>query len=99
MADKVIEVATPTVSAITDTSTDSSEVKQLREEVARLADLVASLTTRSRHCNTSRPHRPPSPAPQNPAPEDSLCWYHAKYGEAAQKCKDPFSWGDSQAGR
>ena len=40
MADKVMEVATPTVSAITDTRTDHSEIKQLREEVARLADLV-----------------------------------------------------------
>lgn len=99
MADKVMEVATPTVSAITDTRTDTLEVKQLREEVARLADLVASLTTRSRRRSTSRPRRPQSPAPQNPPPEDSLCWYHAKYGEAAQKCKDPCSWGNSQAGR
>ena len=99
MADKVMEVATPTVSAITDTRTDTLEVKQLREEVARLADLVASPTTRSRRRSTSRPRRPQSPAPQNPPPEDSLCWYHAKYGEAAQKCKDPCSWGNSQAGR
>ena len=45
MADKVIEVATPTVAAISDTRTDTSEVKQLHEEVAHLADLVASLTT------------------------------------------------------
>ena len=98
MADKVMELATPTVSAITDTRTDTLEVKQLREEVARLADLVASLTTRSRRRSTSRPRRSQSPVPQNPPPEDSLCWYHAKVGEAAQKCKDPCSWGNSQAG-
>lgn len=83
MADKVMEVATPTVSAITDTRADSSEVKQLREEVARLADLVASLSTRSRRRSTSRPRCTQSPAPSNPPPTDSLCWYHTKYGEAA----------------
>ena len=98
MADKVMEVATPTVSAITDTRIDPSEIKQLREEVARLADLVTPLTTRSRLRSTSRPRRPHSPAPQNPPPADSLCWYHVKYGEAARKCKDPCSWGNSQAG-
>ena len=101
MADKVMEVATPTVSAVTDTRTDmyTSEVTQLREEVAHLADLVASLTTRPRHRSASRPRRPHSPAPQTSPPEDSICWYHAKFGEAAQKCKDPCSWGNSQAGR
>ena len=98
MADKVMEVATPTVSAITDTRADSSEVKQLREEVARLADLVASLSTRSRRRSTSRPRRTQSPAPSNPPPTDSLCWYHTKYGEAARKCKDPCGWGNAQAG-
>ena len=91
MADKVMEVATPTVSAITDTRSEPSEVKQLRDEVARLADLVASLTSRSRRRSTSRPRHPQSPAPENPPPSDSLCWYHAKYGEAARKCKDPCS--------
>ena len=34
MADKNMEVATPIVSTISDTHTDSSEVKQLCEEVA-----------------------------------------------------------------
>ena len=39
MADNVMEVTTPTVSAICDTSTDVLGVKQLREEVAHLNDL------------------------------------------------------------
>ena len=98
MADKVMEVAAPTVSAITNTRTDTADVKQLREEVARLADLVASVMTPSHRRSTSRPRRPQSPAPRNPPSEDPLCWYHAKYGEAARKCKDPCSWGNSQAG-
>lgn len=95
MANKVMEVATPTVSAVSDTHTDSSGVKRLREEVARLADLVASLKSQSCHHSTSRLRRPQSPSPQNPPPEDFLCWYHAKYSEGAQKCKDPCSWGNS----
>ena len=98
MADKVTEVATPTVSAITDTQADSSEVKQLWEEVARLVDLVASLSTQSRRRSTSRPRRTQSPAPSNPPPTDSLCWYHAKHGEAAQKCKDLCGWVNAQTG-
>ena len=100
MADKVMEVAAPTVAAVSVTrpdGTDHSEVKQLREEVARLAYLVASLTTRSRHRSSSKPRRAASPAPTNP-PQDSFCWYHTKFGEAAQKCKDPCSWGNSPAG-
>ena len=98
MADKVMEVATPTISAVADTRTDP-EYKQLREEVARLADVVASLTTRSRHRSSSRARRPQSPAPPAPSQDDSLCWYHARYGEAAKKCRDPCSWGNAQAGR
>ncbi|XP_062522537.1 uncharacterized protein LOC134197235 [Corticium candelabrum] len=56
MADKIMEVAPPTVSALSSTCSDhdsASEVKQLREEVTRLADLVASLTARSRQRNPS----------------------------------------------
>ena len=46
MADKVMEVATPTISAVSDTRANS-EVQHLREEVTCFADLVALLTTRS----------------------------------------------------
>ena len=87
MADKVMEVAMPT------------EIKQLRNEVARLADLVSSLTTQSRRRSPSQPRRPNSPAPPNSPPPGSLCWYHAKFGQAAQKCREPCSWGNSEAGR
>ena len=67
MAEKVMEVATPTISAVSNTTdhTDHSEIKQLWEEISRLADLVASLTTQPRHHNQSqsRPCRTASPAP------------------------------------
>ena len=62
MADKVMEVATPTVSAIADASferIEAGEMKKLREDVARLTDLVASLQTDRRR--KSRRTRSPAP--------------------------------------
>lgn len=104
MADKVMEVATPNVAAITGTQAnpvDSSGFQQLRDEVSRLNDLVASLAIRSRRCSSSRNRQVLSPAPAGPTasnstPEDELCWYHA---DGARKCRDPCSWGNDQAGR
>ena len=102
MADKVIEVSAPSVSAIT-SSAHSTDVKELREEVARLTDLVASLTTgpyHSRRRSTPRPRRSQSPAPTSASPaQDSLCWYHRRFGDKAKNCHDPCSWENSPAGR
>ena len=85
MADKVIEVSAPSVSAIT-SSAHSSDVKELREEVVRLTDLVASLTTGPYH-SRRRPRRSQSPAPTSASPaQDSLCWYHRRFGDKAKNC-------------
>ena len=65
LADKVMEVATPSVSAIA-TPQITTEVEQLRTEVTRLQELVKSLTTQARQQSTSNPRRSPSPA--RPAP-------------------------------
>ena len=99
MADKVMEVTTPTVAAVSDAChPEHSEIKQLREEMARLTDLVSSLTPRSRRRSLSRPRCPSSPAPSRSSSTYSLCWYHARFGKEAQKCKQPCSWGNSRAG-
>ena len=90
MAPKVTEVATLPVTAVSNTRsdcTDNSEVKQLREVVAHLADLIASLTTWSHRCSSSNPHYSTSPALTN-SPQILLCWYHIKFGKVVQKCKD-----------
>lgn len=97
MADKIIEVSTPpVVAALSPTShTDSSEFQQLRDQVSRLADLVTSLSreTRPRRRSFSRPRpRSNTPPPPMPPEHESLCWYHAKFGDKALKCKDPCSW-------
>ena len=102
MADKVMEVATPPIASISAPDT-SSEVQQLREEVSRLADLVASLNTRNDRRRARIP-RNRSPAPRrsrNPSPTTqddlpaTLCWYHKKFGQAARKCQPPCTSGNS----
>ena len=100
MADKVIEVAAPTVSAVSRTNPDA-DIDKLRAEVTRLADLVSSLTQHRprigrRHSRASRTHTPApsrSPSPTN-SQRQALCWYHKKFGEAAKKCQEPCNWGN-----
>ena len=46
IADKVMEVAVPSISTVSHVSTDQSELTQLREEVVQLTELVQSLNTR-----------------------------------------------------
>ncbi len=69
MADKIVEVAAPSVSAISQTSTDA-KVEKLQAEVTRLADLVASLTQHRlrRDRSQSRGRRTRSPAPSDAQP-------------------------------
>ena len=118
LADKVMDVATPTgtVAHVSDARPDAHpdppplpagvftppEVKQLREEVARLTQLVESLTARSRQCShhSSRPRRSPSPVSPGPLQDsNSLCWYHLKFGDEAQNCRQPCARGlNSQTG-
>ncbi len=69
MADKIVEVAAPSVSAISHTSTDA-KVEKLQAEVTRLADLVASLSQHRprRDRSQSRGRRIRSPAPSDAQP-------------------------------
>lgn len=88
LADKVAEVAAPTVAAV-NSSQLSSEVEQLRAEVSKLQ---ASIKTLTRHSRSNTPRlRSPSPAVSRRSPDSTLCWYHQKFGDSAQKCKAPCS--------
>ena len=97
MADKVIEVAAPSVSAISQPPPGfDSDLTQLRADVSRLTDLVASLTRERpprRRRSISRGHSP-APTGSQP-PQTTLCWYHKKFGEAAKKCQEPCNWGNA----
>ena len=83
-----MEVAEPTVSTVQyDPSPQlSSEVDQLRAEVTRLQGLVKSLSLSKRSRTPTR--RPPTPHSVYPN-AGTLCWCHAKYGEATRKFKVP----------
>ena len=97
MADKIIEVATPPIVAAT--STPASEVQQLREEVTRLAELVASIADGQRPQrgrSRSRSRRPPSPARADSQTPSAPCWYHKKFGESARKCQQPCNWSGNE---
>ena len=92
LADKIVEVAIPTVSATTTPQPYSqllSELEQLRTEVKRLQQSVQTRSRQPRGGFTSR-SRQSSPAPSQ-ASDAPVCWYHQTFGEAARKCNPPCS--------
>ena len=110
IADKVVEVASPSVSAVSAPIGTASnappaltpDIEQLRTDVARLEKLVSNLTTRSRPSSrsTPRPSRRPSSPAASSADSTTLCWYHQKFGDQAQRCRSPCTWSlNEQAGR
>ena len=96
LADKIVEVATPAISAVTNPLT--SELEKLRAEVSRLQASIKTLTRQSRGRSSSRV-RTSSPASHQSSSEPTLCWYHQKFGEGAQKCKPPCSRNDQSNGQ
>ena len=87
LADKIVEVATPSVSAVTHQPHLKEELDQLLTKMIGLKKLVRSLSSRD------KPFRGRSPSPARPrSPADaSLCWYHQKLGDAARQCREPCS--------
>ena len=79
LANRIMEALPSPLVAITLTNGPPSEVEQLRAEVSRLADLVASISPRDRD-SSQQPRRHQSPTPHHsPSPSASqhlLCWYH-----------------------
>lgn len=96
LADKVMDVAAPTVSSVT-TSQLSAEIEQLRSEVTDLKEIVKSLSRNT----PQRPPRQRSTSPAPPSRKSDLCWYHQRFAEAASKCNPPCAWtsGNDRAGR
>ena len=102
LADKVMEVASPSVSATT-VAPLTSEVGQLKSEVAQLREMIAALQVppssnrRGRSSSQGTPSSgshasSPAPNPSGNPPPTNLCWYHKRFGEAARKCTSPCSW-------
>lgn len=91
LADKIMEVAAPPIASVT-TTPSSSEVAQLRSEIGELRRLVERVrpATYPPRAQASYRGRSPSPAPVSTT-QPALCWYHQRYGSAAQKCRPPCS--------
>ena len=85
MADKIIEVATPTIATVSTTSRATSEVEQLRAENASLREQVSALQAagpRRRRSSSRNRGRSCSPS-------QTVCWYHRRFGDKARKCTMP----------
>ena len=84
LADKIVEVATPS----------TSEIDHLRAEIAEIKRIVESLHIPSRprrsssRGRTSRSSRATTPVDDT---TDRLCWYHRRFGDQARKCQPPCS--------
>ena len=94
LADRITEVATSTssVSSVEQPSQVSSELNQLRAEVAdlRMRKLLQSSNRYHRRPRSATPsRRSSSPAPSRSSMD--LCWYHSRFGDAARKCRSPCS--------
>ena len=110
MADKMVEVAGPFVAPVSVPRPGSpppappAEVEQLRTQVSRLGKLVQDLAhsrsrSSSKQLRRSR-YRSPTPTPSPNTPPGSLCWYHSKFGDRAQRCQSPCTWSSNgRAGR
>ena len=96
LADKVMEVATPTVATVSPSDSLVAEISELKAEIAQVKQLLKPQrsTSRTRAGSPARAHSSLT------TPNSDLCWYHQKFGEAAKKCKPPCSQkGNIQASR
>ena len=96
LADKVMEVATPTVATVSPSDSLVAEISELKAEIAQVKQLLKPRRSisRTRAGSPGRAHSSFS------IPNSDLCWYHQKFGEAAENCKPPCSQkGNIQASR
>ena len=95
LADKIVDIAPSTVSALTPSTAVGDAIDSLRSEVDRLTRLVSTLA-RERSPQTSRPRSSPSlrhvqRRSRTPPPSAGLCWYHTRFGDKARNCTPPCS--------
>ena len=82
MADKLMDVIGPqTINAVSSVN----EVADLRKEIQ---EIKALLRGRADDKTPAKPRaRSKTPASRVEAQDSSVCWYHAKFGDKAQKCR------------
>ena len=104
LADKIIDIAPSTASALTPSTAVGDAIDSLPSEVDRLTRLVSTLARERSLPQTSRPRSPSLRRVQRrshtPPPSAGLCWYHARFGDKAWSCTPPCSRsGNSPASR
>ncbi len=88
LADKIMKVATPTISTIN----LLSELSYLKAELSQLKQLITSRSHNPSHQpSRSRPNSPACPRSNTSQLSSELCWYHQRFGSTAQKCRSPCS--------
>lgn len=101
MADKIAEVTQHTVSEVAGSSHATEDrTTKLEKQIAQLSKQVAALSTslshqrsRSRSKSFQRFNKNKSSSPHS---KSAYCFYHQKFGKAAQKCKHPCSFTKSE---
>ena len=88
LADKIIEVATPTsaISAVCQSQL-SSELEELCSQISNLEKLVQWLST----CQRRDPPHTHSSSPALQRSQSDLCWYNKQFGDSAKKSREPCS--------
>ena len=77
----------------------AADIEDLHSEIARLEKLVRNL---AQSCSSPRltrsSHHSPTPTPTSTAdaPDNSLCWYHRKFGDRAKDCHSSCAWSSNE---
>lgn len=88
MGDKMVELVPQTSAVKTPAEPDSQE---------SLADQVAALTAKLRRMEAQQPERGRSRSVSRKRDdENSICWYHRKYGSQADRCRSPCKFHQSK---
>ncbi|GFW94012.1 transposon Tf2-9 polyprotein [Trichonephila clavipes] len=91
VADRILEVSTPTVSLSTNANASSSE-NRILQQIERLHKRIDDLTMKERRTPEGRNSSRPRNRSQNRSfsrSRESCCWYHKKFQERAKKCIPP----------
>lgn len=86
MADKIHETTGAHIEEVHCTKTQTSELSELRAQISELSKQIERLSRnpeRQRRDSSSYRHRSKTPK------QHAQCWYHWKFGEAANHCKPP----------
>ncbi|XP_062557439.1 uncharacterized protein LOC134222312 [Armigeres subalbatus] len=98
MADKMIDSSNSCVSAVSVSTREQMAVNSVETtakpstEYASLREEIEVLTTEIRRLKNGQNRRRGRSASRPRAVNDSICWYHRKYGANAEHCREPCSY-------